>query len=309
MALPDNYLKYPRRGYGMDHDFYDWSALPDRPAVTWPGGARIALWVNLVVEHFPLDAVNKPFMPPGGLDRAYPDLWNFTTHDYGHRVGIFRLYKMLEQLGIRASVAVSSAIAGQMPFLVQDTVRRGHEVIAHGIDMNHLHYSGLPIEQERMQIKTSVETLRKATGQPVRGWLSPARGESFNTLGLLAEHGIEYVCDWPNDDMPYPLKGPAAGLTAMPHSAELSDLWCVHQWHHTTDEFAEQISDQFRLLYAEAGKMKSGRVMALTLHPWISGQPHRLRPIRAALQSIMAHAGVWPATGAEILDAFRQRKS
>ena len=305
MALPDLYLKYPRRGYGMDHDLYDWSALPDRPKVTWPGGARVALWIILVAEWFPLNAVNKPFLPPGGLDRTYPDLWNYTLHDYGNRVGIYRQYRMLEDLGLRASVAINSALAERHPFLLADTVRRGHEVIAQGVDMNHLHFTGMPIEQEAAQIKQSVETLRRMSGQKVRGWMSPAKAESANTLGLLAKQGVEYVCDWPNDDMPFALKGPATGLTMMPHASELSDLWCLHQWHQTTDEFAEQIADQFRLLYAEAAK-SGGRIMTLTFHPWITGQPHRIRPIRAALRAILGHAGVWPATGAEILDAFRK---
>ncbi|MBM3567406.1 MAG: polysaccharide deacetylase [Alphaproteobacteria bacterium] len=304
MALPESYLQYPRRGPGMDHDFYAWSPLPNRKPIRWPQGARIALWVNLTVEHFPLDAVNKPFLPPGGLERAYPDLWNYTLHDYGNRVGVYRLYRMLEGLGLKATVAMNAAIADRYPFLVQDTARRGHEIMACGVDMNRLHHSGLAIERERESIGTSVETLRRASGQKVRGWMSPAKAESFNTLGLLREHGIDYVCDWPNDDLPYPLTGPAAGLHAMPHASELSDLWCLHQWHHTTDEFAQQIGDQFRLLHAEAAK-SGGRVMSLTLHPWIAGQPHRIRPIREALAAILRHAGVWNATGAEILDAFK----
>lgn len=308
MILPDSYLTYAHRKYGMDHDLYDWSALPDRAALEWPGGARLALWINITLEWFPLDVVNKPFLAPGGLDRAYPDYWNYTHREYGNRVGVYRLLRLLESLGLKASVAMNAAVAERCPPLVEEIVRLGHEVVAQGIDMNHLHYTGLAVEEERRRIGAAVATLRRLTGQPVRGWLSPGKAESAQTLGLLRAHGIDYVCDWPNDDMPYPMKGPAAGLVAMPHTSELSDFTCLWQWHQTTEEFGEQIGDVFHCLYDEAAHSGS-RVMSLTLHPWISGHPHRQLPLRSALEHIVAHAGVWSATGAEILDAYNARRT
>jgi allantoinase len=307
MALPDDYLQYPRRRYGMDHAYYAWSALPGRKKVAWPGGARVALWVSIVAEWFPLDAVAKPFLPPGGLDRAYPDFWNYTHRDYGNRVGIFRLFRMVEELGLKASVALNSALAERYPPLTAEIVRRRHEVIAQGIDMNHLHTGLVPVEQERAWIAQSLGTLEKLTGAKPRGWMSPAKSQSGNTLALLREAGVDYVCDWPNDDMPYPFAGPGEGLMSLPHSSELSDLWCIFQWKQTTDEYAEQLLDAFRVLYAEAAT-GGGRIMSVTLHPWISGQPHRVAPIREALERIARHGGVWPATGGEILDAFRAQK-
>lgn len=305
MPLPDSYLVYPRRRHGMDHDLYASSALPERPRIVWPGGARVALWINLTLEWFPLDAVAKPFLAPGGLDRTYPDFWNYTHRDYGNHVGVFRLMRMLADLGLNASVAINSALADRYPALIDEMTAGGHEIVAHGVDMNHLHHGGLTVEAERALIETSTSTLRRASGQKVRGWLSPGKSESAQTLSLLRDFAIDYVCDWPNDDMPYPLAGPAVGLTAMPHATELSDFQCLWTWHQTTEEFAQQIVDQFRFLYDEA-RRDGGRVMSLTLHPWISGHPHRVKPIRAALEAILAHAGVWPATGEAILDAFLQ---
>src|SRR5215472_18861647 len=169
MSLPPDYLKYPHRGYGMDHGRYIWSALPRRKKVNWPGGARIALWVVPALEWFPLDMKGKPFKPPGAMMTPYPDLRHYTLRDYGHRVGIFRLMKALDRFGIRASVAVNAAVAARYPSLVQACVARSWEVIGNGLDMDHLHYEGLPKEEERKLIEQSVTILRRASGQKVRG--------------------------------------------------------------------------------------------------------------------------------------------
>jgi allantoinase len=303
MALPDDYLRYAHRGYGMDHKFYAWSVLPHRAKVAWPNRARVALWINIPLEWFPLNSVDKPFRPTGGLERPFPDYWNYTYRDYGNRVGCYRLFRVIDELGLLASVAMNASLAQRIPYLVEHVVKGGYEVVAHGVDMGHVH-SGQPIEEERAWIKGSLDTLRELTKQKVRGWMSPDKSQTANTLQLLAEQRVEYCCDWPNDDMPYALMGPAAGLTMMPHATELSDLICIHSWQHTTEEFAEQIVDQFNWLHREA-ETSGGRIFTVTLHPWISGQPHRVRPIRRALETIISNADVWPATGSEILDAFK----
>lgn len=303
MPLPDDYLAYPHRGHGMDHDLYAWSMLPDRPKVAWPGGARVALWVNVVLEHFPLDTGKTPFPVPLGLERPYPDYWNYTLRDYGNRVGCYRLFRMLDALGVKASVAVSATLAESTPFLMKDIAARGYEVVAHGLDMAHLHAGGMPVDTERDWIRRSLEKLRAAGAEP-RGWLSPGQAQSENTLALLAEAGLAYCCDWSNDDMPYLYSGPASGLASMPYPFELSDATCMGQWHQTAAEFAEQIVDKFDGLSREAAT-EGGRVMALTLHGSISGQPYRVAAIRDALAGIMARDGVWTATPGAILQAFR----
>jgi peptidoglycan/xylan/chitin deacetylase (PgdA/CDA1 family) len=304
MGLPDDYTRYPRRGPGMDHDRYDWSMLPERPKIAWPGGARVALWLVPVLEWFPMDMPAKPFLAPGGLARPYPDYWNFSHREYGNRVGVWRLFKVLDGLGLKASVAINSALAERYPVLLDETTRRGWEVIAGGVHMGKLHYGGLDREEEAAQVRECVSTLRRLSGQPVTGWLSPAKSESHATPDLVAAEGIEYLCDWINDDLPFPFKTEAGTLHSMPHSHELSDRLILQQNRHTSEEFAQQIRDQFDWLYAEA-ETGGGRIMAVTLHPWLSGQAHRVKPLRAALAHITAHDGVWSATGAEILEAFK----
>jgi len=296
-VISDDYLEYPRRRYGMDHERYAWSILPRREKVTWPGGARIALWVIPALEWFPLDMKGQPFKPPGALQTAYPDLRHYTLRDYGNRVGIFRVMKALERHGIRASAAVNAAVAARYPALLSELVSRNWEIIAHGLDMDHLHYEGMADEQAL--ISKTLALLPK-----VRGWLSPAKSESHRTLDLLAEAGIEYVCDWVNDDMPFRMQI----LYSMPHSSDIDDYAILVNNHHDEDEYRDQLVDQFEFLYREA-ETQGGRIMAISLHPWVIGQPYRIGALEAALAHIMARRGVWPATGAEILDAWKAQRA
>ena len=295
--ISDDYLKYPKRRRGMDHDRYAWSILPRREKVAWPGGARVALWIVAALEWFPLDMKGQPFKPPGALQTAYPDLRHYTLRDYGNRVGIWRVIKALERHRIRASAAVNAAVAVRYPSLVQALVAGNWEILGHGLDMDHLHYEGMADEQ--LLIQKSLALLPK-----VRGWLSPARSESSSTLDLLAAAGIEYVCDWANDDMPYRIQN----LTSMPHSADIDDYQILVANHHDEDAFRDQLIDQFDLLYDESAT-QGGRIMAISLHPWVIGQPYRIGALEAALAHIMRHPGVWPATGAEILDAWSACRS
>ena len=299
--ISDDYLKYPRRRYGMDHDRYEWSILPERKSVQWPGGARIALWVTASLQWFPLDQKGQPFKPLGSLQTAYPDLRHYTLRDYGNRVGIFRVMKALERHGIRASAPVNAAVAVRYPSLVEECVARGWEIAGHGFDMDHLHYEGM--KEENALITKTLEILRKHA--KVRGWLSPAKSESKETLDLLAGEGIDYVCDWVNDDVPYEMRTTRGGnFFSMPHSADIDDATILIGMHHDEDEFRDQVIDQFDVLYKEGG-----RVMSISLHPWVIGQPYRIGALEEALAHIMRHPGVWPATGEEILDAWKAQRT
>ena len=304
MSLPDDYLQYPLRRYGMDHDRYAWSMLPQRPPVKWPHGARLALWVVPALEWFPLNMAGQPFKPPGAMQTAYPDFRHYTLRDYGNRVGIFRIMQTLDQHHIPASVAVNAAVAQRYPSLIQACVQRGWEIIANGQDMDHLHHAGLSQAQEQQWIEQSLQLLQSASGQRIRGWLSPAKSESHHTLDLLAQAGLDYVCDWVNDDMPYKMNTTAGALHAMPHPIDIDDYTILVQNHHTEDDFRDQLIDQFDGLYRESSS-DNGRVMAISLHPWVIGQPYRIRALEEALAHIMQHQGVWAATGSAILDAWR----
>jgi len=306
MPVAKVYLEYPMRRYGMDQDFYDWSILFRRPKVKWPNGARVALWITTELEFFPLDQPAKPFKAPGGMVTPYPDLRHYTTRDYGNRVGIQRIWRVLDKYKLKSSVAMNSKVAERYPYLVRKINERGDEIIAMGVDQGKLHYGGMDDALEAALVAESVTTLRRLSGQPVTGWMSPAKSESWNTLKHLKANGIEYVCDWVADDMPFELRAPdnAGRLWAMPHTSEIYDRKIIIDNKHNEDEFVEQIKDQFNVLSKEAGK-HGGRIMSIALVPYIMGLHYRIKYLDQALGWLMKQKHVWPATGAEILAAFK----
>lgn len=307
MTLPTNYLEYPYRRPGMDHARYAYANLFERKPVTWPNGARVALLVMPVMEFFPLDMAPKSVRPPGGLDRPYPDYWNYTLRDYGNRVGFARIFRALERRGLAATVAMSSRLAERYPHVVAEVNRLRFEIAAHGIDMGHIHATGIGEDEERRWVQQSLATLRRLSGQPVKGWLSPASSESHATLDLVAAEGCAYVCDWVNDDMPYAVTTKAGTIHAIPHAYEISDLQLFHFYKYKPKQFEAQVSEHFACLYREA-EVHGGRIVALSLRPWISGVPHRIAAVEAVLDHIGRHASVWCATAAEILDVWRAQQ-
>jgi len=304
MTLDRSYLEYPRRGYGMDHDRYDWSMLTDRAPVEWPDGKRLALWVNVAVQYFPLNQQGRPFAPVGGMTAAYPDLRHYTLREYANRVGIFRLLRAFDRFAVRPTFAVCGRVAERYPYLVRRLVERGDEIIGHGWHMDAPHYGGMDRDEEAVLVSRTLEVLRGATGQPVAGWLGPSKSQSGHTPELLVEHGVRYMCDWINDDMPFPFRTAAGPIVAMPLSTELEDRFIIHANLHSEREYAEQIRDAFDFLYSEA-ETQGGRMLALSLHPWVLGQPHRIAWLEQVLEYVTGHDGVWSAPAAEICAAWQ----
>lgn len=305
MTLPDSYLDYPWRRRGYDHDRFAYRVLPRAKPVQWPGGARVALWVAVHMGHFPMDAPAKPFTPPGGMERPYPSYWDYTQRDYGNRVGIYRLLKLLGARGLKATVLMSAAVATRYPALAQDIAGAGWEVAASGLDMGHLHHGGLDVATERAWVQEAVATLRGAFGPGVRGWHSPGFSQSLATLDLLAEAGLDYCTDWANDDMPYAVTTATGALTAMPLPYDLSDQRMLFQQHMATEDFTGAVLAAHATLDAEARATGGGRILTLAITPWLMGQPHRSRALAGLLDQLLAQGGVWPATGADILDCWR----
>ncbi|MGY0595296.1 MAG: polysaccharide deacetylase family protein, partial [Paraglaciecola chathamensis] len=227
MALDKSYLEYSHRSHGMDHDRYDWSMLTDRPKITWPDGKKLALWVNVPLQFFPLDQKGEPFKIQGGMTMPYPDLRHFSLRDYGNRVGIFRFLKAFDKYGVTPTFAMNTQLAKRNPYLLNTITERGNEVMCHGMHMDALHYGGQDKQLETQLVQDSVNQLRELTEQNITGWLSPGRNESENTPELLAANGIEYFCDWVNDDMPYRFKTDKGSLWAMPLSNELDDAFIM----------------------------------------------------------------------------------
>jgi len=300
------YLEYGLRRIGPDHDLYYWSVLQERSAVRWPNGASLAVWVVVSMEWFRFDSPKQPFKVASAPTKEYPDYREWTQRDYGNRIGLFRVMDVLDTFNMNVTAAVNSEVFKHRPFVIEEANRRHWEFIGHGETSSVVFHDGMSAEAERATISQSLATLRTVTGQPVVGWLSPGLSESARTLDLLAEQGIEYVCDWVNDQLPYRIRAGIRPMYAMPFSYELDDVNVITQLHHTPADYARNISDSVSSLSQEA-KQNGGRVMCISIHPWFMGQPHRIRYLREACQAITNCDGVWMATGREILEACRHQ--
>jgi allantoinase len=284
----------------MNNARYDYSAIITRPPLRWPNDARVAVWVIPNIEHFHIDRPGTALRPESA--QQAPDVYNFAWRDYGLRVGIWRLMAILDKYKIRATVALNAEVCDHYPLIVQEGVKRGWEFMGHGLT-NSQRLAGLSEEEERDVIARTLARIEQAVGRRPRGWLGPGLAETWRTPDLLAEAGIEYVGDWCADDQPFPMRVAQGELIAMPYTVELNDIPLFLHHHFTGQQFYEAIRDQFDVLYQEG--RESGRVMAIALHPFITGVPHRAKYLDQALAYVTGHRYVWLATGSEILDAYR----
>ena len=298
-----------RRDPGMDHGFYGFSPMPSRPTLHWPNGARIAFWILLHFEYWELDPPTAAYRDPrldGELGSIFPDYRNYSQREYGHRVGIFRVLEVLDRYRLKATVAANAAACERYPYLVEGFRRRGWEFAAHGTHATRMITSRMTEAEERAVIAESVAAVERATGDRPTGWLGQDYGESTHTPRLLANAGLDYVMDWPNDDQPY-LMTVGRPFVAIPTHPEWDDVQMLWLRRVPTPRYPPLIADAFQTLYAEGAG--SGRIFELGLHPWLFGQAHRIRYLDEALKRITAHDGVWQATAGEIAAWFLAERS
>jgi allantoinase len=266
---------------------YPYQPIVERPPVRWPSGARVAVWVVPNIEHFHLDLF------PGA-----PDVRNFSRRDYGNRVGVWRLMDTMTKYKCRGTVALNSEVGVYYPQIMKAAIELGWEFMGHG-NTNSTTLSGMDRETETAVIAETRRVI-ESYGQKMRGWLGPAISETWNTLTLLREAGVEYVADWVHDDLPVRMNN---GLCSIPYTVELNDMPLFNNPSISIADFQRRICDAFDVLYDEGAQHP--RVMCIALHPFLIGSPHRIRYLDAALAHIAGHSDVWFATGGEIIDAFK----
>lgn len=286
----------------MDSQLFRYSPITERPPVSWPGGARVAFYLGLNLEHYQVDKPSTSIF--GGTAALTPDPLNYGWRDYGPRVGFWRMLDTLDRHGILASALVNSDVCSRYPQIIEAGVQRNWAWLAHGRD-NSTFQAGMTPEHERAYLAEVVDTIEAATGRRPRGWLGPALTETFSTPSLLAELGLDYTLDWTNDDQPYALEVP--GMYSVPYSIEMNDVTLFVSKSYTGPEFLQAVTDQVDQLYEDAAS--SGRVMALCVHPFIVSQPFRHKYLDQALDYIVRHEGVWITTSDEIIEVFRNGTS
>ena len=282
----------------LPHERFEYSAMAQREPWTLPDGARIAVYTVMNVEEWDIQkpVAREYVTSPAGV-ATVPNIPNWAWHEYGMRVGIWRLMDLLNERNIRASVSINARVCEGPGEPVARAMRdAGWEFMGHGYTQAALH----TVDNQREIIQKSFDVLREYTGVAPKGWLGPGLHETLDTLDYLAETGFKYVCDWPMDEHPVQMQTSAGPIMAMPYSFELSDLPMMVVHHHESHVWLQRLMDQFDQLYKECASHP--RVMSLSMHPYIMGQPHRIKYVEAAYDYMREKEGVWFTTADEIYD-------
>lgn len=282
-----------------DPGLYDYWPYVGRPKITWPGGARVALWVAPNIEYYELDPPVNPSRKAWA--RPVPDIVPYAQRDYGNRVGHWRLMEVLDRCGVRGSVSLNVALCEHHPEIIDACAERGWEFFSHGI-YNTRYCYGMDEAQERAIIEDAFATVEKHTGQRVAGWLAPALTHTERTMDLLAEYGVLYTCDLFCDDQPQPVTVKQGRFISIPYSLEMNDIIVYNVNFGTPRRYADILKANFDQLYEEGAE--SGTVMCIPLHAYAVGTPHRIGAFAEALEYITGHDGVWLATGREIAEHY-----
>jgi len=265
------------------HRRYNYQPIAGRPHYSWPGGKSLAFYIAINIEHF-------HFGEGLGHTPSYltpqPDVRNYAWRDYGLRVGIWRIFDLLDELALPACLLVNSAAYDYAPQIMARGRERGDEIVGHG-RTNSERQGDLDETQERALIEEASTVIAAHEGHRPKGWLGPWISETLVTPDLLKEAGYDYVLDWPLDDQPVWLATRSGPLLSVPYPVEINDAPAMLSRHCTASDFTTMITDQFDELVRQSRQQPL--VCSLSLHPPIVGQPFRLAQLRRALQSIKDH--------------------
>lgn len=278
-----------------------YEAFIDRPQMTLPDGARVAVWFIVNIEEW---AIDRPMprtviTPPMGAP-LLPDLPNWAWHEYGMRVGFWRILEALRKRGLRATMAVNGNVVNSYPRIVQAALDAEWEFMGHGFVQRPMHQ----LDDQKAFIQQTVEAIRGFTGRGPVGWESPGMSETENTLDFLRAEGIEYVANWPMDDLPSVLTTKHGPMLQVPYTVETNDIVVHAVQHLPSDAFMSRCIDQFDQLYKDGET--NARVMAISLHPYLTGVPHRFGYFEKAIDHILSHPKVAWMTGEEIAAWYKR---
>ena len=281
-------------------DRYLYSPIIDRPVLKWPNNARVAFWVAPNVEFY---EYTPPVTPgrPSTLRTPAPDLRFYADKDYGNRVAFWRMIDVFDKHNLKVTSSQNQAILEHFPEERDAMVKRGWTFMSHNI-YNTRPHGHLNFEEERAYYKDLVDSMKKSTGQQLRGIL--ALSNTPHSPDLLSEAGFTYYTDIFHDDQPFPVKvNTGKKFVSVPYNIDYNDaltLGLGRGWE--ADDWAQMCRDQFDTLYAEGAE--SGRVMCIPLHPYLIGQPHRAKYLDEVLGYILGHKGVWNTTADEIAQYY-----
>jgi allantoinase len=287
------------------HDRLPYEPIVGRKPLRFPDGVRLVIWPVMSLEVWDISRpmARLAITPPQGQP-LQPDHPNWSWHEYGMRVGFWRIKRMLEQLKMSLTATINARVCEMYPQVVRACLDNGWEVNAHSYEQIPMH----KVADQRGAIFKTMDTIEKFIGQRPRGWFGPGLTQTFDTVDLLAEAGFEYIGDWVADDDPVTLKTKHKSIVALPYNFELHDIVVMSLQGHSADVFYQRTKDQFDCLYEEA--KERAKIMAIAVHPYLSGVPHRIGHVRRTFEEILSKPGVVTWDGSKILDWYlAQRKT
>jgi len=274
--------------------------IVDRPRLTLPGGARVAVWVIVNIENWLAGgAMPRTVLAPPMGQPLLPDVPNWAWHEYGMRVGYWRFIEALGSRGIKASLALNGTVCRVYERACAAALDAGWEFMGHGFVQKPMH----KIDDQLGAITDTIDAIRDFTGRAPRGWESPGLTETLDTLDHLAEAGIEYVCNWPFDDLPVEMQTKSGPIVSLPYPVEVNDVVISAVQQQPSDEIFRRGKDTFERLYQEGATIP--RIMAISIHPYLTGVPHRIKYLEMLLDHVLAQPDVVVMTGEEILDWYQ----
>jgi peptidoglycan/xylan/chitin deacetylase (PgdA/CDA1 family) len=281
-----------------------YTASIDRPRLALPGGKQVAVWPVVNVEHWLIDnpMPRQVLAAPTGA-ALLPDVPNWAWHEYGMRVGFWRILEAFERRGIRPTLSINGSVCTAYPRIAQAAHAAGWEFMGHGFVQVPTHR----VEDQSGMIERTIEAISRITGKRCGGWLGPGLTETLETPDHLAKAGIQWIADWVVDDLPVRLKTRHGDVLTMPYSVELNDIPVQMIQHHAASELeARSLATADRLLREAAmpGPLGGAKVMSFAIHPYITGVPHRIDMLERLLDALLARDGLVFMQGGEIADWY-----
>jgi allantoinase len=279
-------------------DRIDYAAPGDRAPRPGPNGAKVLVFFVINIEEWGIERPmpRQVLTAPTNLP-VVPDLANWAWHEYGMRVGFWRMLKACEARGIKPTLSINGNVCNAYPAVAKAAHEAGWEFMGHGFKQIPTHQ----IDDQRAMVRETVETIARFTGAPPVGWLGPGLTQTLETTDILAEYGIRYCADYVVDDVPVPVRTSHGPIWSMPYSVELNDIPMIMVQHHRAAELQERTVAQLDRLLAES-EAEGCKVMGLAVHPYISGVPHRIGVLEATLDAIASRPGAVFAQGRDILE-------
>lgn len=276
-----------------------YSAIVDRPKLSLPNDAKMVVWTIINVEQWDNGGpMPRSVLPPPMGQPLLPDLPNWAWHEYGMRVGFWRLHECFQRFNITPTMALNGIVCQSYPRIAQAGINAGWEFMGHGFIQGPMHR----VEDQREAIQHTNEAIKNFTGKLPTGWECPGLTETDETIDILADEGIKYVADWVLDDQPVRITTENGSMVSVPYSVETNDIPIFALQNQPSDAMYKRTIDQFERLYAESEMVT--RVMAISVHPYLSGVPHRIGYLEKIYEHIQAKPGVLMWTGEQIYEWY-----